>query len=88
MRWCQVGVKLLRLQLLSSKNTCKIRVYKSATPYEQDLEHTLSLCSLQLYSLDTVFGQQGAEAQDGRSTILGCTSLSEIIMPNGEKQDQ
>jgi hypothetical protein len=74
-RWYQVGVKSLRLRLPSSKNTCKIRICRSGTPYEQDLEHTLSLCPLQLYSLDTVFGQQGAEAQDGRSTILGCTSL-------------
>ena len=33
----------------------------------------------QLYSLDTVFGQQGAQAQDGISTILGCTSP--VVLP-------
>ena len=38
-----------------------------------------SLGPLQLYSFDTVFGQQGAEAQDRRSTILGRTSP--VILP-------
>ena len=51
------------------------------TPYEQDQEHRPSVSSHQLYSLDTVFGQQGAEAQDGCSTILRCTSRRGPTVP-------
>jgi hypothetical protein len=60
-------------------NTCKIRVCRSGTPYEQDPEHRTSSGPRQLYSLDTVFAQQGAEAQDRRSTILRRTSP--VILP-------
>jgi transposase len=58
---CQVGVKSLRPLPLSSKNTCKIRICRSGTPYEQDPEHRLTLGPRKLYSLSTIFGQQGAK---------------------------
>ena len=57
----------------------KIRVCRSGTPYEQDPKHEPSLSPRQLYSLDTVFAQQGAEAQDRSSTILRRTSP--VILP-------
>jgi hypothetical protein len=60
-------------------NTCKIRICRSGTPYEHDPKHEPSLSPRQLYSLDTVFAQQGAEAQDRRSTIL--RRMSPVTLP-------
>ena len=79
MRWCQVGVKSVHARLLYSKNPCKREICRSGTPYEQDLDLTPSSGPRQLYSLDTVFGQQDAEAQGTSSSILGCTSPRCII---------
>jgi len=79
-----VGVKRYLFHAIGIQNTCKTTVNWSDTPYEQDLEHMPSLYPLRLYSLDTVFGQQGAEAQLGSSSILGRTSPSWLTAVRSE----
>ena len=67
--WCQIGSCTPAV----FEKSLQKRVCRSGTPYEQDLDHTPSLGPRQLYSLDTVFGQQGADAQLHRLGVLELT---------------
>src|SRR5215213_4370431 len=65
--WCQT----IPLSLISDTFICKTASSRYGTTYEQVQEHRPSLSSHQLYSLGTVFGQQGAEPKRGRSVKCG-----------------